>query len=251
MATSLWNLLGKYKIVIPIIQRDYAQGRQTGKAPLIREKFLNALCAAIKNNTGALELDFVYGYTKENQNESSFVPLDGQQRLTTLFLLHWFIAVKENNIEEAKNRLLKFTYETRHSSRVFCQELVEKFKPDELENTPVSNIIINQPWFFTAWKNDPTIDSMLTMLNAIQDRFQEIDNVWALLTSEHPRIVFHLLPMEKLGLPDDLYIKMNSRGKELTEFEYFKSRFTEILSDDHAKIFNNNIDQEWSNLFPD
>ena len=111
----------------------------------------------------------------------------------------------------------------------------------------------NQSWFFTAWRNDPTINSMLTMLNAIQDldKKNDLQNIWPLLTSENPRIVFHLLPMGKLGLPDDLYIKMNSRGKELTEFEHFKSRFSELLPKEHANDFNHKIDQSWSDLFWD
>ncbi len=254
MATSLYNLLKEYKIVIPIIQRDYAQGREIGKVPKIRDRFLNALFTALKENKEPLELDFVYGYTKVNQNSSeknitSFVPLDGQQRLTTLFLLHWYTAVKENHLEEAKEHLSKFTYETRHSSRVFCNELIE-FVPDEL-NRPIKETIINQPWFFTAWKNDPTISSMLTMLNAIQEKINlyGLKNIWSSLTSEQPKIVFHLLPMEKLGLPDDLYIKMNSRGKELTDFEYFKSQFSEILPKHQSVEFNKEIDQSWSDLF--
>ena len=74
-------------------------------------------------------------------------------------------------------------------------------------------------------------------------------NVWPLLASEDPKITFHLLPMEKLGLPDDLYIKMNSRGKELTEFEYIKSQLSEILPKEFSKEFNDKIDQTWSDLF--
>lgn len=254
MATSLWNLLWEYKVVIPILQRDYAQGRVNGKVPLIRDRFLHALCKSLKEGASPLELDFVYGYTKFYNNDQdkplqSFVPLDGQQRLTTLFLLHWYIAVNENHLAEAAPIISKFTYETRHSSRVFCSELV-KYTPDKLD-IPVSQSIINQPWFFTAWKNDPTINSMLTMLNAIQEMVKDnnLENVWPLLISTHPSVVFHLLPMDKLGLPDDLYIKMNSRGKELTDFEYFKSRFSEILKPEQAAIFNHKVDQKWSDLF--
>ena len=55
--------------------------------------------------------------------------------------------------------------------------------------------------------------------------------------------------MEKLGLPDELYIKMNSRGKELTEFEYFKSQFADVLPESFVEEFKNKIDQQWSDLF--
>ena len=52
-----------------------------------------------------------------------------------------------------------------------------------------------------------------------------------------------------IGLPDDLYIKMNSRGKSLTDFEHFKSRFSEILDEDSANYFNEKIDKSCLDLF--
>ena len=256
MATGLWQLLNDYKVIIPIIQRDYAQGREFGKVPLIRENILNAMFKAIKKIDIPLELDFVYGYTKslDNTNGSStdcFYPLDGQQRLTTLFLLHWFAAAKEGKLLSDGKLLSNFTYEIRHSSRLFCEELV-KYVPDNF-NESIKSHIVNQPWFFSAWQNDPTINSMLVMLDSIQNKFEkfELSEVWPLLTSDSPPILFHLLPTDKLGMPDDLYIKMNSRGKELTEFEYFKIRFSELLKNNHSDVFNHKIDQEWSDLFWD
>ncbi len=256
MATSLWDLLNKYKVEIPIIQRDYAQGRNTKKISLIRDKILDSLCSTIKKNDDVLELDFIYGYTKTTSNEDDtkqevFYPLDGQQRLTTLFLLYWFIAVKEGKLEQASKTLALFTYETRHSSRIFCSELV-KYMPEDID-IPIKKSIKNQRWFFTAWTNDPTIESMLNMLTAIQEKVEkfELVDVWDRLVSDDAPIVFHLLPTDKLGLPDDLYIKMNSRGKELTDFEYFKVRFSELLKNPYKDKFDQKIDQEWSDLFWD
>jgi len=43
-----------------------------------------------------------------------------------------------------------------------------------------------------------------------------------LVDDERPAITFELLPLEHFGLTDDLYIKMNARGKPLTSFETFK-----------------------------
>ncbi|UKI17806.1 MAG: hypothetical protein L6V80_06700 [Bacteroidales bacterium] len=56
---SFWKLLNDKKIVIPIIQRDYAQGRE-GKE-FLRERFLGQLFDALKDNANPLVLDFVYG----------------------------------------------------------------------------------------------------------------------------------------------------------------------------------------------
>lgn len=256
---SILQLLKKHKVVIPPIQRDYAQGRTTGKIPKVRERFLNAVYEVLANDElPVMELDFIYGYTEndllnDNEKISVFKPLDGQQRLTTLFLLHWYFANKEKvsnkemNIDEVKKLLHKFSYATRHSSSSFCQNLVE-FQP-VFNGKTIDEQIINQPWFFSTWKNDPTIASMLVVLKDISILFRDIDNAWSKLSGEKSRIVFHLLPMNDLGLPDDLYIKMNARGKELTDFEHFKSQFSEILNTEQAKEFTDKIDKEWSDLF--
>jgi hypothetical protein len=113
----------------------------------------------------------------------------------------------------------------------------------------IQSTISDQKWFFPSWKKDPTIASMLNMLDAIHAKFNDIPELWSKLASNKPRVTFHLLPMEKLNLPDELYIKMNSRGKELTDFEYFKSTLPDVLTEKQAGIFSEKVDHEWSNLF--
>lgn len=252
MVRSFWQLITQYKVVIPKIQRDYAQGRTSGKAPEIRENLLNALFGALQKEE-VLELDFIYGYTKENKGDTSdildsFYPLDGQQRLTTLYLLHWYIAQKEGKMAEAAEFLKRFTYDVRISSRNFCNALVSRNIKSEEQK--ISEAITDEPWFFAAWKNDPTIQSMLVMLDTIESKYcnYEGKDVWGKLTSDNPMIVFHLLRTDELGMPDDLYIKMNSRGKELTDFEYFKIKFLELLDGEHARIFPRRMDQKWSDF---
>ena len=92
--------------------------------------------------------------------------------------------------------------------------------------------IEDQHWFLHTWQHDPTIQSMLVMLEAIHERFADDDCAAAwkrLVDSETPAISFQLLPIEQMGLSEDLYIKMNSRGKPLTPFENFKARFEQLL----------------------
>src|SRR5690606_17296352 len=152
------ELISMHKIDIPIIQRDYAQGRD-GKAD-IRTNFLNALLEVVDGKK--LELDFVYGSVKKDkEGNTTLQPLDGQQRLTTLFLLHWFVAIKENKLDdELKNLLTKFTYETRTSSREFCIDLINK-GIIYIDEKNISELIIDSSWFFLSWKRDPTIKAML------------------------------------------------------------------------------------------
>ena len=84
------------KIIIPIIQRDYAQGRTSDDVNRKRERFLEALKDAV--TTKPITLDFVYG---DISKDGVMTPLDGQQRLTTLFLLYWY-AAKKNKVEASK-----------------------------------------------------------------------------------------------------------------------------------------------------
>ena len=249
-------LLRKHKVVIPPIQRDYAQGRGSDKVKRIRDRFLGAMAGVLSDEgTGKLlQLDFIYGYVTKDEVENNepitmFKPLDGQQRLTTLFLVHWYVAATEGKLDEAIDFLARFSYATRAKSREFCRRLIE-FRP-ELGGDSVNKQIENQPWFFLSWGSDPTVSSMLVVLEAIEKEFSQkgVKGAWDKLTGEEPRIIFHLLEMKDLGLPDDLYIKMNSRGKELTDFEHFKSQFSRVMRGLNRKQFDENIDQKWSDLF--
>lgn len=235
------------KIEIPIIQRDYAQGRTNEDVNRIRERFLDALFQAIIEDRN-ITLDFVYG---DVCTDGVLTPLDGQQRLTTLFLLHWYIAKKEN-IELAEyNFLNNFSYATRFSSRDFCQELV-KYSPN-FSNDELSVAIKDQAWYPYEWKNDPTIQSMLVMIDAIHKKFSNKAGLWQSLVT-NKNISFYFLPLSEMGLTDDLYIKMNSRGKPLTHFEHFKAEFEEIIkntSEELSKQINHKFDIEWTDmLFP-
>ncbi|MFK7115618.1 DUF262 domain-containing protein [Flavobacterium oreochromis] len=246
MKLSFLDIL-EQKIEIPIIQRDYAQGRINKQVDKIRHDFLDALFTAIEkriaSNTYELELDFAYGFQRNTANDKTFIPIDGQQRLTTLWLLHWFVANKEKETEE---NLANFMYETRYSSTIFCQELI-KFKPS-FDSKSIAQEIRNQSWYFETWDFDPTIQSMLVMLNAIEEKYSELSltPIWQIVTQNGGPFFFYKLNMDSVGLSDDLYIKMNSRGKPLTEFEYFKANFAELIPFPQLKErFEKSIDQEW------
>lgn len=229
------------KIIIPIIQRDYAQGRKGADVTRIRERFLDSLYNAVIEKP--ITLDFVYG---DIDNEGNMTPLDGQQRLTTLFLLHWY-AARKGNIAEAEYSFLKrFSYETRYSARYFCIDLVD-YKPNF--KTTISKEIINQAWFPLDWENDPTISSMLVMLDAIDNKFKDVPNLWERLKEKC--ITFYFLPIKDMGMTDELYIKMNSRGKPLTLFEHFKAeleRRIRSLDDGLANRIIRKIDRDWTDL---
>ena len=238
------------EIVIPIIQRDYAQGRQSEEG--IRNEFLNALHSALSSFDAAMEpsrnpitLDFIYGDITES---GDFIPLDGQQRLTTLFLLSWYASRKEGVLAEQCQHLKHFRYKTRPSAEAFCECLVE-YRPENWAKE-LSTQIRDEAWFPSSWNYDATIGSMLVMLDAIQTKFKEVKGLWDALESD--AVSFYFLPISKMGLTDDIYIRMNSRGKPLTEFEHFKALLLgglrAMAGEDVAKRIGDCLDQEWTDL---
>ncbi len=264
-----------YWVEIPIIQRDYAQGRNSARE--IRESFLDALYDYVTSDSDmSKDLDFIYG-SIEGENKDNFIPLDGQQRLTTLFLLHWYLANKCNNKNIFDQSLIadnksKFTYLTRSSAKEFCDSLVRcGFLFDELSGNKLSNYLKNSYWYFESWDDDPTVKAMMTMLDAIHDKFNDCDQyVFNKLCNENkPTITFQFLNIDTHGLTDDLYIKMNSRGKLLEDFENFKAKFEQYLKNNLDKLpsyevsfngenrrrlsadsyFSHNIDTVWADLF--
>ncbi len=247
--TTFLELLKEHKIEIPIIQRDYAQGREDKEE--IRDNFLNALLHSLDTNV-PIKLDFIYGSIKNKISQ----PLDGQQRLTTLFLLHWYAATKSQLLNTENIKILeKFTYETRISSRDFCNTLV--YNPIYITETMnLSSQIVDSAWFFLSWKKDPTIDAMLRTLDDIHKYFFHIKNLWEKLTSDEKLISFYHIELEDIGLTDDLYIKMNARGKLLSSFENFKASFQKLINDnkwDEDKKFIDTfafkVDTKWTDLF--
>ena len=282
ITTTLWKILKESKIVIPIFQRDYAQGR-SGKEDL-RKRFLNEIKSSLESNSELL-LDFVYGTKKEDV----IYPLDGQQRLTTLWVLMWyaiFMSSNNDNADKDKRKewlrwLSNFTYETRPSSKNFIEWLCSE---ELLNKTPkpscyLSDFIQNQTGFYSGWKQDPTVQSILRILSGTQvlnkktrkietpykDGIEQIfkefdkDNFKILFEEDRCPIRFYHLNLLGIKQPDNLYVKMNARGEQLTGFENFKADLVGYLSKNEElksfvtlgndKYILDKWDVSWTDLF--
>lgn len=257
---SLIDFFKKYsRIEIPKIQRDYAQGRENESE--VADRFLNKIFECLKYSTD-LELDFIYGSVDkvDNVDKNVVYLLDGQQRVTTLFLLYWYIALKEDKYKEIEC-LTKFTYSTRVSSREFCQNIINHIKNikqyyDETskddDKVKLCNIIKDFYWFTN--ENDPTIKAMLNMIDKIDEKYNEItkDNNSIKLFDNLEKIQFYFLPLEDFKLTDEIYLKMNARGKPLTSFENFKALledfFKDKIDEDILQQYKIKIDTSWVNF---
>jgi len=213
------------KIEIPLIQRDYVQGLDEQKA----EDFLEAIK---KGMSSGLNLDFIYG----NKRDDIFIPIDGQQRITTLFLLYYYLSLESRYIVELEN----FSYAIRPTSKDFIEKLTNKKNWEKLKKNNIKKQITDSNWYFLSWESDLTIKSILNMLHLIEKKFKDsdIDNL--------SRIEFEFLDLDRYQLGEDLYIKMNARGKQLSSFENFKAEFEKFIQDPRIKA---KIDNEWLDIF--
>lgn len=282
---EVWEIITK--VEIPMIQRDYAQGRiksQNGDLTILNDtgsRFLKSLFNKIKASK-SMELEFIYGSVEERpipksrEKEYAYIPLDGQQRLTTLFLLYWYFGMREllPNSDERKahlHLLSKFTYLTRTSSRIFCECICDwnKMQELQLEGEIPSKVIANCPWFYKEYKKDPTVKAILAMLDNIAIQYDDSIQEGETFLPRLEQLKFYVFPLNKYKLTEDLYIKMNARGKQLTGYENFKAdlinwmksiknpeseRFNEVVeyrgrSMKYYMAFAQKMDNEWTDIF--
>ena len=268
---SMGEILGKSKIQIPLLQRDYAQGRI--EKSYIRKNILNSIKDVLEKPDGKLPMYLIYGYQDKN-NKEVFYPLDGQQRLTTLWLVYWYLALRSGKMKEEREKLLNFSYETRKSSREFCRALCEIEEYNNSQNGIVE-YIENQTWFFEEWKQDPTIASMLRMIggtnnkDGIEPVIDEIDEnhnknkrtFEKYLDRFKNNITCYMFHLNSKKMPKEaaerLYVKMNARGKALSDFEDFKSALIDEMKKNNDVINNEPIsdyvsrklDGDWNDTF--
>ena len=233
---SLNTMLGENnRIVIPIIQRDYAQGRDNAKE--LRIDFVKDIFNHLDSNQ-PIKLSFVYGTMKGNV----FVPYDGQQRLTLIYLLTLYLAAYSEEWDCIK-KLSRFDYFTRDHATAFCHfltEFNEDFSDgknnvfqriDIHDKKNIAESIINDSLFFGSWSYEPTVSSMIVVLQTIQDEFLNITDklnsderklkAKSFLTNIEGGSIF--FDWCSIHASDNIYIKMNGRGKPLSAFDNFKN----------------------------
>ena len=218
------KLLEQYdKILVPMIQRDYAQGRTDKKATDVRNNLLTDIFS-----DKDVHFDLVFGSKErriiDGKETSCFIPVDGQQRLTTLFLLYLY--GQKTGKTNTELDLSKFSYDTRRAASDFCKSITseEWFFPNDKK---VSEVIKDSSWFMNYWEKDPTVEGMLNMLDAIHEKCKEITGYPNL-----NKVTFFFFDLESNGLNENLYLKMNSRGKPLTAFENLKAKIEKVLPED-------------------
>ena len=221
MATFIQEFSNK-EILVPLLQRDYIQGLEES----VISPFLDALIGK-----KSIDLNYIYGYNESGR----FVPIDGQQRLITLWLFHLYFASLAGELDQYR---IKMSFLSREYADDFSKRLLQKIGTAIKETRnglykSLDRAIEDQNWFISSWKSSKTIMSMLYTLKYLHQKAMKVDamELWNELKGEHSHITFSFLEMdEKNGIDDDIYIKMNGRGRALSTFENLKSWMDEQVS---------------------
>ncbi len=307
------NIIMPIPVRVPKIQRDYAEGRESEMIESKRRSLINDMLDVVYEEKKGLSLDFVYGYmrgggktlwgdlyqNKKDYPDMAFEPLDGQQRLTTLFLLYWLFGREKDLIDNGHSL---FIYETRDTSEEFCHWLVHNSATEFIDSwlasrssiktqnednkakwyketnadgkiDPIANRLrfplTSLPSLFEHmqtddsfkwdWHDDPNIRSIIKVLESTINYIQErgLDYHDGITKNANlDNITFMLL--DNLDCDgDQLFEKMNARGKALTSFEILKSSLEEemerlglssyqLISDWREAIDKNWVDYYWS-----
>jgi hypothetical protein len=166
---------GKKQIIIPDLQRDYCWGSVNGLA----ENFTQSLIDLFEKGNGAIRqcsLGLIYAY----ENPTGFVNIaDGQQRLTTIYLLlcvlyrrlagderkeiSSFLAVDEEEIIKEP----RLRYEVRESTLYFMKDFLNEVLSD---NKVKFKELMKVNWFRDEYRHDPSIKSMVEAVKKIDEK---------------------------------------------------------------------------------
>ena len=232
---SIHNLLQHYNLVVPEIQREYVWGNNKS----VVETFIHDLTESLKN--GEANIGFLYSY----KNGTEYHIIDGQQRFTTIILLLYVLAAKNEDIHREFVQLLRindtipaFAYRVRATTVSFMQHLFTSrlTNVDEIET---------QIWYKRAYNNDVTIKALLgtiKIFNGISLSDLKYQDVLE-------KVTFWYFAVEQTSQGEELYITMNSRGEKLSDNEQLKPRLFSRLQDAREKEKYGKLWDEWEEFF--
>lgn len=256
------------QIIIPEIQRDYVwqnenvvnflqsildnSKRQADLTVGITDDILNSLSPemrevmlrAQKEKQNYCNVGFIYAYS-DPEMPDRYVLIDGQQRITTLFLILLALYVKENKHDDFKrtyfkSEVLKVDYKVREDSHEFLFNFIKHILGG---NNSID--IVNKYWYFTEYKHDTTIQSIRANYQTINNFINKHD-----LSLEYVEkyIEFWYFDTNKSKQGEELYLYMNSRGEIVSPNESIKANLLKRLSNQEKHEWGTKW-ESWQNLF--
>lgn len=257
---SFKRILNEYLIYVPSFQRNYIQGSDEFKDK--RDRLLDDIFESLKSRK-VINLGFVYGRSEGSYKGRLFYPYDGQQRLTTLYFIYlmlYFRNIRNGEKESIKGLKGKLSYKTRQSTDRFINSFIDwiyNSMENEYDlfwnpNNKSSAFIKIQDWFFDYdWEYDVSIKNILSLIDTLKIRILKLEKEFAIdeiinliddKEDDNP-FKFIFIHIDDIIQNDELYIKINARGKALSHFENLKSDINNLWRNEDYK---SKLDGAWT-----
>lgn len=212
-AYNLQSLLKEHIVVVPEMQRDYVWSITSDNV----YKLLKMI-----DETSTAHIGFIYAFRQGNK----VCLIDGQQRLTTLVLLTFYLSLHDDGacwstfqkMIRTSEGELRFTYRVRETAKNFMEQLfLSKTCPtyDDLRKLKAE-----------TWNNDTTVENMIEALHII-DRYVQMTlfgGTGQSLDFNHvvKDVMFYYTDIEQTVQGRDIYITLNTCGQPLAKYERLK-----------------------------
>ena len=241
---------GDNKIIIPDLQRDYCWGDKTA----LVETFVTNLIDLFNKDDLHITMGLIYGYEEPPQ----YLQLcDGQQRLTTLFLLLGLLNKRTANsfeqyiITDKTRKEPRLHYAIRENTLFFLFDLVNNFFIDDNLSLPI-NDIQNQPWYFKDYDVDPSIQSILKALTIIDKQLENKDIKDKYKTFGEfliDKVFFLYYDMENRRNGEETFVIINTTGEPLTATENLKPLILSKITDNGKQQAASEDWENWEDFF--
>lgn len=256
------------KITIPDMQRDYCWGdnawdKNGEKSFELVSSFLNNihdLYEDFKNgNREPVQLGLIYAYTSQEKLSNLYL-CDGQQRITTIFLILGYLNRFTKNSHDSELAINtdgiiepRLCYSIRESTLYFISDLVENYFLNPENNNYKIDEIQKQNWYFHDYELDPSITSIIAALRIIEKWYEknniEADSYFDFILNNLEFIYYDLEDREK---GEETYVTINTTGEPLTASENLKPILighitTEIERELYSNQWEEREDWFWKN----
>jgi hypothetical protein len=257
------------QIIIPEIQRDYVWVRDQvyGLLDSIKSDYISFNTAKINVTSSDPQIEklfntfyrkhkyssnigFIYAYNDETYGGKYFL-IDGQQRLTTIYLLLLAVCIDVDKDIFKKyyyeNKLLKLDYRVRDAAHEFLCQFVEYLLGDGDSNFEE---VKSQYWYHGFYDNDKTIKNLASNYSLIKDYIVEFGlNDISFLEYVQNYVEFWYFDTNLSDQGEELYIYMNARGEQIQENENLKAELLGRLKNQEDKNKWGIIWEDWQDYF--
>lgn len=218
------NELSKYSFYIPAYQRGYRWTVQEVKDLLDDiDEFAPREIKGTEYKTWYCLQPIVV----KNKSKNEYEVIDGQQRLTTAYLVLYYL--NQDFVEKKRDKLFIIDYQTRSNSKIFLQN------PEIEDNSCIDFFYIHKAYltiekWFQKKEDDPSFDK-----NEYRSKLKFYTKViWYETTEDNPITVFTRLNIGKISLTNAELIKalfLNSSIFHSSNIETMRLRQIEIANE--------------------